>query len=111
MPVIRRWPKPEGLPFILVGSLLLALGTFNIAKEALQGAGFILALAGVVLMFLGGWRGLRWAWPALAFLVFMYPLPHRIETSVAWRLRRLAAISGCTKWRFKVSSIRASEKH
>jgi exosortase len=92
MPHFHRWPKAEGLPFILFGSILLALGTFNIAKEALQGAGFILALAGVVLMFLGGWRGLRWAWPALAFLAFMYPLPNRIETTVAWELRRLAAI-------------------
>jgi exosortase len=90
-PHVRRWPKAEGLPFVLFGAILLAVGTLNYAKEAVQGAGFVFALTGVVMMFCGGWRGLKWAWPALAFLAFMFPLPNRIELTVAWQLRRVAA--------------------
>jgi exosortase len=90
-PRVGRWPKSEGLPFVLFGSLLLAAGTLNYGKEAVQGLGFVTALSGVVMMFCGGWRGLKWAGPALLFLLFMYPLPNRVETGVAWQLRRVAA--------------------
>jgi exosortase len=94
-PKIRTWPKSEGLPFIFLGSACLAVGTLNYAKEAMQGAGLIFALAGAVMMFCGGWRGLKWAWPAIIFLAFMYPLPNRIEVTVAWQLRRIAAEVSC----------------
>src|SRR5262249_38011733 len=53
------------------------------------------SLAGLVLV-LGGWAGLaawRWAWPAIAFLVFMIPLPYRLEVSLAGPLQRIAVIS------------------
>jgi exosortase len=49
-------------------------------------------LAGVVLM-LGGWPAWRWAWPAVGFLIFMIPLPYRLEVSLAAPLQRIATIS------------------
>ena len=49
------------------------------------------ALAGIGLLS-GGGNFLRWAWPGLAFLVFMLPLPYRVETALAHPLRSLATI-------------------
>lgn len=46
-------------------------------------------LAGMTLV-LGGWPALRWAWPAVGFLVFMVPLPFQLQTAMAGRLQRLA---------------------
>jgi exosortase len=46
-------------------------------------------LAGIALL-LGGWPALRWSWPAIAFLIFMVPLPYRLETGLAHPLRGIA---------------------
>lgn len=35
----------------------------------------LLPLLVAATMFIGGWRGLKWAWPSLVFLFFMIPLP------------------------------------
>src|SRR5262249_41631977 len=49
-------------------------------------------LAGLCVL-LGGWRALRWAWPAIAFLFFMLPLPYTVETAWAYRLRLTATLT------------------
>ncbi len=54
-----------------------------------EAAAVVPALAGAVLLF-GGGPGLRWAWPALAFLVFMVPLPYRVEAALGEPLRGVA---------------------
>lgn len=41
---------------------------------------------------LGGWPALRWAWPALAFLVFMVPMPGRAETLLSGPLQKFATL-------------------
>jgi len=43
---------------------------------------------------LGGWPALRWAWPALAFLVFMVPMPGRAETLLSGPLQKFATLDG-----------------
>lgn len=43
---------------------------------------------------LGGWRLMRWAWPGLAYLIFMFPLPGWLNQSVSFPLQRLATV--CT---------------
>src|SRR5262249_39064602 len=55
----------------------------------LSAASLLLTLAGLALLF-GGRRGLKWAWPAIAFLVFMIPLPYRVETALSHPLQRIA---------------------
>lgn len=50
------------------------------------------SLFGVALLF-GGWQGFRWAWPAIAFLVFMLPLPYRLEVGFAQPLQRIATVA------------------
>lgn len=90
LPPRIEWPEPWGLlPLVFGVALALVAGTFNIAKEFGQGIGFILALAGVALLTLGR-PGLRWAWPGLAFLIFMVKLPDRIEILFTFKLRQIA---------------------
>jgi len=48
-------------------------------------------LAGIVLVLFG--KELFWCtWPAIAFLVFMIPLPYRVETGLSLPLQRLATL-------------------
>jgi exosortase len=60
--------------------------------ELLDPASLIPCLAGLVL-FVGGWRALRWAGPSIAFLVFMIPLPGFVATMMGYPLQRVATIS------------------
>ena len=45
-----------------------------------------------IFMIVGGWPLLRWAGPALGFLVFMYPLPGMVERGLLDPLQRVATI-------------------
>jgi exosortase len=60
--------------------------------ELLDPASLIPCLAGLVL-FVGGWRALRWAGPSIAFLVFMIPLPGFAATLMGHPLQRVATIA------------------
>jgi exosortase len=87
-----RWPEPWGLAFLAGGAALFVLGVLNIGKEWLQGLSLVINLCGAALL-LGGWPMLRWLAPALAFLIFMFPLPGRVETALGWQLQKVAAIA------------------
>jgi len=41
---------------------------------------------------LGGWKALRWAWPAILFLIFMVPLPAFLAETMSHILQRVATI-------------------
>jgi exosortase len=43
-------------------------------------------------MMVGGWHTIRWAWPALGFLIFMLPLPSVFEQNILWKLQTLASV-------------------
>lgn len=89
-PPLIEWPEPRGLVPLAAGvALSLFASAYNYAKEFGQGIGLILALTGVVLLVLGR-PGLRWAWPGLAFLVFMVKLPDRVEILFTFKLRQIA---------------------
>jgi exosortase len=91
IPRQAEWPDWYGLIFIVVGvALSVVAGTLNKAKEISQGVGLILALAGVVAMMFGRY-GLRWAWPGLAFLIFMVKMPDVFERQFAFKLRQISA--------------------
>lgn len=49
-------------------------------------------LAGLVL-FVGGWRALRWAGPSIVFLVFMVPAPGVVGEMLRHPLQRIATIA------------------
>ena len=46
-------------------------------------------LAGVAI-FVGGWRGLHWSWPAIVFLIFMIPLPGATQSAFSQVLQSVA---------------------
>ncbi len=81
-------PSWWGLPVLAVGLALRFAGTF-IYFDWLTTAALLPCLAGVVLL-VGGWRALRWSWVAVAFLVFMVPLPFRVETALSHPLQTVA---------------------
>jgi exosortase len=55
----------------------------------LDAVSLIPCLIGVCVL-LGGRPALRWAWPAIAFLLFMVPLPFRVETAFGLFLQGIA---------------------
>lgn len=59
--------------------------------DYLDGLALVVTAAGLFLL-AGGPRALAWAWPAVAFLLFMVPLPHFVETGVAQPLQRVATV-------------------
>lgn len=95
LPPKVEWPDPLGLlPIALGVALSVAAGVTNKAKEFGQGIGLILALTGVVMLAFGR-RGLRWAWPGLAFLAFMVKMPDRVEIQFLVKLRQIATQASC----------------
>lgn len=83
-----RTPSWWGLPVLLAGTALRFAGTYYYF-EWLEAISLLPVLLGAALL-LGGWAALRWSWPAVAFLVFMVPLPYRVETGLARPLQNIA---------------------
>jgi exosortase len=78
----------RGLPLLAVGAAGYVAGAY-VYFDWLSAVALIPTLAGLVLL-LGGGPGLRWAGPAVAFLVFMVPLPYRVETALGVPLQGVA---------------------
>lgn len=84
-------PSAGGLLWLAAGAVIRVLAA-RLYLDWLDGVSLLLCLAGVVVL-RGGISLLRWGWPALAFLLFMIPLPHRLETALAGTLQDVAASS------------------
>jgi exosortase len=95
-----RWEPFQPVPTSerYLGLLLLGFGlaTRLLAAEytilPLDRLSFIPSVFGAFIL-VGGLQTIRWAWPGLIFLVFMFPLPTVLETSVLNRLQHMATIS------------------
>jgi exosortase len=87
-PLTSNW---LGLPVLAAGLALRFAGTY-IYFDWLSAAALVPCLAGLALL-LGGTTALRWSWPAAAFLLFMIPLPFRVETALALPLQRMATVA------------------
>jgi exosortase len=96
---LMLWIRRESLPSADTGTgwggiLLIAAGfAMRFAGERLfltplSGWALLLWLAGACWL-LAGWRVLVWALPALGFLLFMIPLPFRVEQLMSWHLQTL----------------------
>src|SRR5436305_10019272 len=79
-----------GIGLGLAGLALRLAGTHYYA-EWLELISLLPCLAGCCLT-LGGWRLLHWAAPAIGLLVFMMPLPFRVETALSIPLRRVSTL-------------------
>lgn len=89
----RLRPSWWGLLPLALAAGLRHLATLN--YDWFDGVALVLSLFGLVLLAAGG-RALMWAWPAVAFLLFMVPLPYRIEVAVAHPLQSVA--TACTTY-------------
>ncbi len=74
---------------ILAGGLGARLMTTYYPYKVPEMYTFIPCVAGVFLM-VGGWKTVRWAWPAVGFLIFMFPLPGFLDADLLAPLQRLA---------------------
>jgi exosortase len=77
-----------GLWFFLAGGVLRLTSAF-MYFDWFDGCSLILCLTGLNVL-AGGAPALRWAWPALGFLVFMIPLPFQLERALSLPLQRFA---------------------
>jgi exosortase len=60
--------------------------------DCLDAAALLPCLAGLAVL-LGGKPALRWAWPAIAFLAFMVPMPFSIQNAMPHPLQRVATLA------------------
>lgn len=79
---------------LLAGILAFRAVAYERGMSWLENSTLIPA-AGLIAYVLGGRELLARAWPAVAFLVFMLPLPPSINTMVALPLQRIATVGSC----------------
>lgn len=81
-------PSAWGLALLSLGAILQLTGGYY-RIEWLEGMAILPCVGGTCVL-LGGWQFLAWAWPSIAFLAFMVPLPWRLETALGPPLQSLA---------------------
>src|SRR5437016_250102 len=84
-------PNWWGLVFILGALIVWGAGAF-LYFNWFDDLSILVCLAGLCVL-TGGWAAFRWVWPAIAFLIFMVPLPYFVETALAYPLRLTATQS------------------
>ena len=89
--VLPGRPTWWSLPFFAVAVCLHLAGAYVFSPWAEQ-ISLLPALAGIILA-CWGWKALKVSWPALAFLLFMVPLPGRIDGALAAPLQRVATLA------------------
>ena len=84
-----RAPWWSWIPLVVV--LASRVFAYERNSEWSESATLVPAVACLILA-LGGWRLLQVAWPAVAFLLFMLPLPLSANSLIALPLQRLATV-------------------
>ena len=74
--------------------LALRLTAYERNMQWSENATIVPAIACLTWIF-GGWPLLRLAWPAIAFLLFMFPLPPGINNSISLPLQEIATVGSC----------------
>ena len=77
-----------GLAFVGLGVAVHLVGGY-FCHGTLEGLALLPYMGGIALL-MGGWRILQWAWPSIAFLAFMIPLPWRVENALGPPLQFIA---------------------
>jgi exosortase len=86
VPTMERWIGVG----ILFASLLLRLYASYYDMNPLDRLSFVAAMIGICQL-VGGFEMLKWAGPPVGFLVFMFPLPSKLELTVLLWLQKVAA--------------------
>lgn len=77
-----------GVGMIAFGTLL-RLGSAYYARPIPDMVSIVPCLLGVFLL-AGSWKLLEWSWPAVVFLIFMFPLPDFVERGMLDPLQKVA---------------------
>jgi exosortase len=77
---------------LLAASLGLRLATTYYPNRVPEMDSFVPCVAALFLI-VGGWSTMRWAGPAILFLIFMFPLPGPLDTNLLAPLQKLATAS------------------
>jgi exosortase len=88
VPMQERW---MGLGLLAAGLCIRYLAAWY-GSPPIDRLSFLPSIFGVF-MLIGGGKIIRWAWPGLAFLIFMFPLPTLFENMILLKLQTLASIS------------------
>lgn len=90
----REW-SPSWWGLVLLGlGIALRLAGARYYMEWFDFVSILPMLAGMCLL-IGGTHALRWAAPAILFLIFMLPLPYRIEIGLRTPLQKVGTIASC----------------
>ena len=91
LPETKSIPVIWGLTLVAVGSLLGMAGS-RFYLGWVEGLAPLISLSGLAVL-ARGWSTLKWAGPSIAFLIFMVPLPYRVETAMGYPLQRAATMA------------------
>ena len=83
-------PNYTGLFFLICGILFYPFNIVQLQYGYLRPIGMIATL-GAIVLFLGGWRLVKYTWLPIVFLIFAVPLPRRYYVSLTMPMRQLAA--------------------
>jgi len=90
--ILNIQTRPSYLGFVL---LICSILFYPINIVHLQYGYFnpltIIATLGAVVLFLGGWRLIKYTWLPIGFLIFAVPLPQRYYVAITMPMRRVAA--------------------
>jgi exosortase len=84
-------PNWWGAPLLVGGTVMRLVGVYFYFVW-LDPLSLVPCLAGLCLM-VGGRAAWRWAWPAVAFLLFMIPLPYTLAVTMTGPLQRIATVA------------------
>jgi exosortase len=87
-------PQPSyyGVGLLLLAAAMHLTGSYFYSPW-LETISLVPAIAGICWA-LGGWSVFRAALPAIAFMLFMIPLPDRLDVAFGQSLRRIATVAG-----------------
>lgn len=86
-------PSGWGIALVVAGAAMRLIAVFYYL-EWFDYLSLIPTVMGVVLL-VGGGSALRWAWPSVAFLVFMIPLPHTLQSAMQGPLQLVGTLASC----------------
>ena len=87
---LQTRPSCLGLFFLICGILFYPFNIVHLNYAYFKPLGMVATL-GAVVLFLGGWRLIKYTWLPIAFLVFAVPLPARYYFKLTYPMRELAA--------------------
>ncbi|MDD5380839.1 MAG: exosortase/archaeosortase family protein [Phycisphaerae bacterium] len=88
---LQTRPNYLGLFFLIFGILFYFFNVVSPAGYAYFRPISMIVSLGAIVLFLGGWRLVRYTWLPIVFLVFAVPLPTRYYVSLTMPMQKLAA--------------------